>query len=77
LKDYRINKPSPAMRRFMAHVVNTGGWLPSDPIKVHSRVVNRCAELEWITLDKGGAIVTAKGRAAFAWLMKEESGAAS
>jgi hypothetical protein len=74
LKDYRINKPSPAMRRFMAHVVNTGGYLPTDPIKVHSRTVNRCAELGWIRVDEaGGALPTAKGRAAFAWLLNEES----
>ena len=66
-------KPTAPMKKFLAFLQDTGGWLREDPVKVHPSVVLAAKRLGWATveLDEQGrpdsACITALGRAAFTW----------
>ena len=66
--------PTPAMRRFLVFLQETGGWLADDPFRVSRATIESAERLGWAEVERfrddgapAAARITTLGRAAYAW----------
>ena len=65
-------KPSPAMRRILVHMQETGALLPEDGLKTPQQTVDRMQDLGWIRPEaypdgRLAWFLTKAGEAAYPW----------
>lgn len=66
-------KPTVAMKRFLVHMQEAGGWTCDDPVRVSARTITTAERLGWARVERFAsgmpcaAVITPLGVAAYTW----------